>query len=335
MIKQAIKFGKTELKNRLVMPPMATYYCDAEGQVTDKLLEYYGARAEGGNIGLIIVEHAFITKVGMARKNQLSISRDSDVEGLKKLTAVIKQNGSRVMAQLNHGGAAALSEASGMKPIAPSPVVMPDISGMGDPAGAVEMTKEQIEELPGIYVAAALRAKEAGFDGVVIHCAHSYLLNEFYSPLTNKRTDEYGGNIDNRLRIHREVIKAVREAVGPDYTVSIRLGGVDYEMEGGNTLADAAYAAKVFAEAGVDAIDISGGMSRYMRPGHEEAGYFQDSSRAVKAAVDLPVILTGGVRSLADADALLKDGAADLIGVGRPLLADPKWADKAMAEYSE
>ncbi|MBR6351312.1 MAG: NADH:flavin oxidoreductase [Firmicutes bacterium] len=334
MIKEPFRFGHMELKNRLVMPPMATYYCDAQGQVTDKILDYYGARAKGGNIGLIIVEHAFITQVGMAKKNQLSISRDSDVEGLKKLTAVIKQSGSRVMAQLNHGGAAALSEASGMKPISPSPVVLPEISGMGDPDGSVEMTKEQIAELPGIYVAAARRAKEAGFDGVVIHCAHSYLLNEFYSPLTNKRTDEYGGSLDNRLRIHREVIKAVREEVGPDYTVSIRLGGVDYGMEGGNTFEDAAYAAKVFAEAGVDAIDISGGMSRYMRKGHDEPGYFQDTSRAVKAAVDLPVILTGGVRSLEQAEELLQTGAADLIGVGRPLLADPDWADKAMAEYA-
>ena len=236
------------------------------------------------------------------------------------------------MAQLNHGGAAALSEASGMRPLAPSPVNMFELSGLGDPAGADEMPKEKIHELPEIYAAAASRAKEAGFDGVVIHCAHSYLLNEFYSPISNKRTDEYGGNLDNRLRIHREVIKAVRAAVGPDYTVSIRLGGVDYEMEGGSTLEDAAYAAKVFAEAGVDAVDISGGLSRYMRKGHEEPGYFQDCSRAVKAAVDLPVLLTGGVRSLAEAEKLLQSGAADLIGVGRPLLADPNWADKAMAE---
>jgi len=332
LIKEPIRFGHILLKNRLVMPPMATYYSDEEGQVTDKLLEYYSARAKGGNIGLIIVEHAFIEQLGKARKNQLSISRDSDVDGLRKLTAVIKQNGSMVMAQLNHAGAAALSEASGMRPLAPSPVNMFELSGLGDPAGADEMPKEKIRELPEIYAAAASRAKEAGFDGVVIHCAHSYLLNEFYSPLTNKRTDEYGGNLDNRLRLHRAVIKHVRNAVGPNFTVSIRLGGVDYDMPGGSTLKDTAIAAKTFADAGVDAIDISGGMSRYVRPGHEEPGYFLEIAHYAKMFMKLPVVLTGGVRSLADAEALLQTGDADLIGVGRPLLADPNWADKAMAE---
>ena len=180
------------------------------------------------------------------------------------------------------------------------------------------------------YADAARRAMEAGFDGVEIHSAHSYLLNQFYSPLTNLRTDAYGGSLENRIRIIRACVRAVREAIGPDAVLAVRLGGSDY-MEGGSTIADAVEAGRAFVADGVDLMDMSGGMCTFSIPGRNYAGFFRDMTEAVKAAVDVPVILTGGVWSAEKAEGLLQDGAADLIGVGRAMLKNPRWAEEQMA----
>ena len=330
MLKEPVQIKNVTLKNRLVMPPMATYKTAGDGKVTQDILDYYAARAAGGNIGLIITEHGYICRQGKAGEKQISFAADADPESLKKLVDVIHQNGSKAISQLNHAGSAASEAVTGEKPVSASRVILPVTPPMGDGSVPEELTEAQIAEIVQAFADAAVRAKDAGYDGVEIHSAHSYLLNQFYSPLTNQRTDAYGGSLDNRLRIHREVIAAVRSAVGPDYLVALRLGGCDY-MEGGSTIEDSVYAAKVFEEAGVDLIDLSGGMCRFTRPGHEEAGYFKDMSLAVKAAVNVPVILTGGVKSADQAEALLAEGAADLIGVGRELLKNPKWADEQLA----
>ena len=165
---------------------------------------------------------------------------------------------------------------------------------------------------------------QAGYDGAEIHAAHGYLLNQFYSPLTNHRSDAYGGTLENRLRLLREVIRAVRKAVGPEYPLSVLLGGCDY-AEGGNTIRDAAVAAKILCGEDIQLLSISGGMNRYTLPGHTEPGYFAEMSRAVKQAASVPVMVAGGVRTLADAQRLVEEGAADLIGVGRMLMKDPDW----------
>ena len=330
MIREPLTIGTMKVKNRLVMPPMATYLCDEDGKVTDELLSYYSERAAGGNIGLIITEHSFFTKQGKAREKQLSIADDSDIEGLKRLTDVIHQNGTRAMVQLNHAGAGTFYSATGMPAVAPSRVILPTKPMVGDGNVPEELSKAQIARIVEEYAKAAVRAREAGYDGVEIHSAHAYLLNQFYSPLTNFRSDEYGGSLENRLRIHVEVIQAVRSAVGNDYPIAVRLGGCDY-MDGGNTFADSAEAAALLEKAGVDMIDISGGMCRYTRVGHPEAGYFRETAAAVKQAVSVPVVLTGGIRTIEEAEQFLTAGDADLIGVGRELLKDAHWADKAMA----
>ena len=331
MVNQPIQIGCLELKNRIVMPPIATYLSGEDGFVTDELLAYYGERAVGGNIGLIITEHTFFLRQGKAREKQLSIADDSCVPGLKALTDVIHKNGSRTMVQLNHAGAAAPFFATGLPAVSASSVILPTDPMIGDGTLPNELSKHEIASIVKEYAKAALRAVRAGYDGVEIHSAHAYLLNQFYSPLSNFRTDEYGGKLENRLRFHCEVVSAVRGAVGNDVPISVRLGGCDY-TEGGNTFADAARASVLLQEAGVDMIDVSGGMCRYLLPGHTEPGYFRETSAAIKKAVSIPVMLTGGVKTLAEAEALLTVGAADLIGVGRELLKDAHWADKAFQD---
>jgi len=179
------------------------------------------------------------------------------------------------------------------------------------------------------FRAAALRAKTAGFDGVEIHSAHGYLLNQFLSPLSNKRTDEYGGDILGRIRIHLEVIKAVREEVGDNFPILLRMGACDYR-EGGTSIEDSTAAAKAFEEAGVDILDISGGFCGYVNPTDNGQGYFSALTEAMKSTVSIPAILTGGVTNPDAAEQLLKDGKADLIGVGRAVYKDSDWAKNAM-----
>ena len=323
-----ISLRSLQLKNRLVLPPMATAKCGDSGAVTDALCEYYDEKTKGGMIGLVITEHCFISPEGKAGAGQMSIASDDLIPGLKKLTDVIHANGSPVIAQINHAGISAKSEITGLPVIGPSSLPHPT-----RPAAdvlPVEMTLEDIERVKEAFVKAALRAKEAGFDGVEIHSAHSYLLNQFYSPLTNHRTDAYGGSLENRIRLHLEIIEAVREAVGKSYIIAIRLGGCDY-MEGGSTIEEAAAACKAFALASADLLDISGGFCSYRHPTSTEPGYFKDMTLAVKKACPkTPVILTGGITTGEQAEALLQEYVADMIGVGRAILQDSDWAKKNM-----
>ena len=328
LLKQPLKIKNIELKNRLVMPPMATEHSE-DGEVTQGLLDYYDEKTKGGYIGLVITEHAYISQDGKASKGQLSISRDSDIEGLRKLVEIIHNNGSKVIAQMNHAGSATKPEISGCESMSASAVVSPRFTGeaYGVPR---EMTMEDSDQVVQAFGDAARRAKAAGFDGVEIHSAHGYLLNQFYSPISNKRTDAYGGCVENRVKIHLEIIRAVRAVVGDDYVVALRLGACDY-MEGGSTVEDGARAAGLFEAAGIDLLDISGGFNGYRRNDLKEPGYFSDASMAVKQKISIPVILTGGVKDADAAGKLLEEGKADLIGVGRAIYKDSEWAEKQMA----
>ena len=182
-----------------------------------------------------------------------------------------------------------------------------------------------MRSIADLFAEAALRARKGGYDGVEIHSAHVYLLNQFYSPLINNREDEYGPHsMEDRLRFHKEVLEKVRAAVGPDYPIAVRLGGCDYQ-EGGSTEADAVEAAKLLCAYGADLIDVSGGMNGYIIAGHDYPGYFKDMSKAIKEAVDVTVMTTGGVTTTEQAEELLSYGAADLIGVGRAIYKDAAW----------
>ena len=321
MLNNAIQIGSLTLKNRLVMPPMATGKTD-DGFVTDDLIAYYRDRAQFSAPGLIVLEHAFISPAGRANAGQLSIAADACIAGLSRLVQAIHEAGSAVIAQLNHAGASAEPETPGVNLSVPSPRKQE----AGTPR---EMTAEEIHETAADFASAAKRAIAAGCEGVEIHSAHSYLLNQFYSPLTNQRTDDYGPQtVENRLRFHLETVDAVRKAVGPDVPIALRLGGADY-LPGGSTEEDAVEACRMLETAGVDLIDLSGGMCGYVRPEHAEPGYFASMSEKVKAAVDIPVLVTGGVKTIADAEKLLQEGKADLIGVGRALYRDAHWLERA------
>ena len=333
MLRDAIRIGERSAKNRLAMPPMATAKSTESGIVTDALIDYYRERTAGGSIGLVITEHSFITQAGKASPGQMSMASDDVIGPLKRLTDAIHAGGALAIAQLNHAGSAAVSSVTGLQNVGPSAVMNPGLKPglQGELPRALERS-----ELPGIvrlFTDAASRARAAGYDGVEIHCAHGYLLNQFYSPLTNMRDDPYGPqNIENRIRLAAETVAAVRDLADEEddgFIVAVRLGGADY-MEGGSTIDDAANAAAILEDSGADLIDLSGGMCRFIRTDVTGPGYFSDMSLAVRKRVGVPVILTGGILEPEDAERLLSEGAADIIGVGRPVLADAGYADRFM-----
>lgn len=321
--------GTLPLRNRLVMPPMATWKGGEDGTIGQPVYDYYEDRARGDHFGLIIIEHCYVLKQGKYRVSQPGIDRDEMIPQFAHLAEVIHRHGPKTMMQINHSAGAASSEITGMEVVGPSNVPTPNALGADIPR---PLTTDEIRAIVAAFGAAAARVKAAGFDGVEIHAAHGYILSQFLSPITNKRTDEYGGSLENRMRMHLEVIAAVRDAVGPDFPVFIRLGASDY-MEGGTTMEDATVAAAAFERAGVNAIDVSGALCGYQRPDHKEQGYFAELSSAIKRVVSVPVILTGGITDLAVAEQLLAEGTADLIGVGRPVLKDPNWAAQALEAF--
>ena len=327
IINTPLAAGKMTFKNRMIYPPITIAKASPDGKVTDDSLAYYEEKMRSGSFSLAIVEHCYIMQQGKASAGQVSIAEEDTVPGLAKLARVIKGAGTKAVLQMNHAGSCTTPEVTGMKLKGPSPVMNPRQGGVPE-----EMTKTDISQVTEAFAAAAVRAKAAGFDGVEIHSAHSYLLNQFYSPLTNLRNDEYGGKLENRIRIHLEVIDAVKKAVGRGYPLFLRLGACDY-LPGGNKAEDAVKAAKIFEDAGIDVLDISGGMCGYVNPEDTDPGYFGDESKAVKDAVSIPVISTGGVKEPEDVEALLEAGAADLIGVGRTVMKDSLWAERTLNFY--
>ena len=319
LLQKPVQIGTEQIENRLVMPPMQTNKTD-RGRVTDELVQYYRDRAVLSRPGIIITEHSCIAESGRAAEGQLSLASDELIEEHRRLTDAIREGGGKAFVQLNHAGSNGIGEA-----VSASAVSIPVKKLTRRPRA---LAAEEIRRIEEQFAAAALRAVRAGYDGVEIHCAHGYLLNQFYSPLTNKRADEYGGSLENRLRITLETVALVRQTIGDGIPLAVRRGGADY-LPGGSREEDAAEAGRLLEAAGVDLLDLSGGMCFFMRPGHLEAGYFSSMSEKVKACVSVPVLLTGGVHKIADAEALLQSGKADLIGVGRALLKDAAWAAEA------
>lgn len=325
---EPLNHGRVHLKNRLVMPPMATARSGSDGKVGDAIISYYDEKSHGGYISLVIIEHSYVSADGKASERQPSVAMDGDIEGLQKLAERIHQNGSKTVMQINHAGSATKKTITGSDPLGPSAVANPRTGTI-----PVELTKTQIRDVTGQFRDAAVRAQKAGFDGVEIHSAHGYLLNQFFSPLTNKRTDEYGGDVFGRIRIHLEVIEAIRKATGENFVILLRLGASDF-MENGSTIEDSKTAAVEFEKAGLDLLDVSGGFCGYMVPGLSGQGFFSPLTQEIKHVVSIPVILTGGITEADAAETLLSEGKADLIGVGRAIYYDSNWAENALMTKS-
>ncbi|MDI6847350.1 MAG: NADH:flavin oxidoreductase [Candidatus Bathyarchaeia archaeon] len=301
------------------MPPMHTSLATTEGAVTDNLIEHYVRRSKA--LGLLIVEHSYVSLDGRLSERQLGIYDDSLVSGLEKLSSRVHATGTPVVIQINHAGRAASMEITGMEPVAPS------LS-----ENARELRGENIEALVEAFAVAAERAMKAGFDGVEVHGAHSFLLNQFFSPLTNRRRDRYGGSLENRMRFPLEVVERVKEKVG-GRLLMYRLGSDDLDPVGVKIEDSKKFAVKL-QEAGVDIIDVSGGLCG-SRPSQlqDRQGYFIPQAQQIKKVVDIPVIGVGGITEPEYANAVIREEKVDLVAVGRALLEDPDWATKAIKHW--
>ncbi len=315
-----IRLGTLTIKNRIVMPPMATNKATGDGEVTENQIEYYAERARG--VGLIIAEHSYVTPRGKLSPNQLGIYDDKLIPGLSKLCKAVHRHRTPIAAQISHAGGRTTSSIIGARPVGPSPVLVFQET-------PEELNAEEIDEVIEAFGQAARRAVEAGFDAVEVHGAHGFLLNQFLSPLTNKREDEYGGSLEKRARFPLRVFKRVRKEVGQDFPLLYRLGADDFR-EGGLSLNDTRIFAGMLAEAGVDAIDVSAGIGGSNPPGFSGQGYLFHLAEGIKEVVKVPVVGVGGVTEAEFADKAVREGKVDLVAVGRALLADPEWAMKAV-----
>lgn len=317
-----ITIKSMNLANRIVVPPVAVYEAAFSGAITEEMLQHYGALAQA-SAGLVIMEHSFVNMVGRVNLRQAGMHSDELLENYLRLTGLIHSFGGVIGAQLNHGGTACKREIIGSQPVGPSCIKHP--RGIDLPR---EMGEAEIHRTVTDFGRAADLVRRAGFDMVEIHGAHGYLLNQFLSPLTNRRNDQYGGSRENRIRFLLEVVEEVRKVVGKDYPVFFRLGGDD-RMYGGLTVEDAHWVALRLVRAGVDVLDLSGGLGGYDGEGQ---GYFVYLAEAVKPVVDIPIMITGGIKEPDFANSLIEAGTADLVGVGRAMLADFGWMEKAEAQ---
>lgn len=313
------------LKNRVVMPPMCTNFATIGGAVTDRLMDYYAARARGG-VGLINVEFAYVHPGGKVFEHMLGIYDDKLIPGLRRLTDSVHRGGAKIVIQIAHGGRRAHSDTTGSTLVAPSPI--PRLNG----ETPKELSPEEIQELIQAFILAARRAKQTGFDGVMIHMAHGYLIQQFLSPFSNARTDRYGGDLEGRARFGLEILKGIRKELGGDYPITCRLCGDEFIKEGFD-LVQSIQVAKMLEANGVNAIEVSAGTHEtgYLitAPPYYPMGFLSPLSEGIKKEVGIPVGIVGRIHTPELAENLLEQGKADLIAVGRGLIADPEWPKKA------
>jgi 2,4-dienoyl-CoA reductase-like NADH-dependent reductase (Old Yellow Enzyme family) len=303
--------------NRYVCAPFDISKATADGLVTDELLSIYEQRK---GPSLIVVEQAAIAPEGQYREKLIFVDRDECIAGLSKLADVIHKNNQVAVLQINHAGSSADTSLTGLEALAPSTVAHPARKR----SMPREMTKEDIKNVKSRFVEAAVRAKKAGFDGVELHNCHGFLLTQFLSPLTNLRADEYGGSLENRSRLILELVKEVREAIGDELLLLVRLG-IDDLLPGGLTLEEGCQVAKWLEKAGVDILDVSTGLVPVLAlPG---PAMLRSRLRAVKEHVKIPVIGTGELWDIDIAADMVEKGEVDFIAIGRPILNQPNFVE--------
>jgi 2,4-dienoyl-CoA reductase-like NADH-dependent reductase (Old Yellow Enzyme family)/thioredoxin reductase len=319
---EPISIGTMELKNRVVMAPMATHFAGPNGEATQHLIDYYTERARGG-VALIIVESNYVQRKGRGGVNRFGLYDDSLLEGHTRLVEAVHTHGAKICAQLHHAGRAAHMAVIGEMPISPTATV-----------AAREMTLDDIREVQRDFARAAGRAKKAGFDAVHIHGAHGYLIQQFLSPAINKRQDDYGGSEEARMRFLLEVVEAVRDEVGEDFPILARLSAEEF-IAGGYGLDFILKVCASLEEAGVCCIDLSSSFSDApdipgALPGMDHpACPLVHYAEAAKDVVGIPVGTVGRIYKPRLAEQVLRDNRADLILLGRSLLADAHWVNKA------
>jgi len=300
--------GKLELDNRLVMAPMGSHY----GKINEGAIAYYAARAKGG-FGLLITEFTCVDQVGKAQPDQLMIDSDDYIPEFKKLTDRIHEEGGKIFLQLQHSGRQATHYVTGMQPVAPSPIPCPMIGEMPR-----ELTVEEIYEIIEKFGEGAVRAQKAGYDGVDISGGHGYLVAQFLSSYSNKRSDEFGGDINGRAKFAVELIENIKKKCGKDFPVSFRISG-DERVEGGRKANETAIIARILEEAGVDAISVTAGVYGSMQyiipPANVLNGYNLADAEVIKKAVNVPVIVVGRINDPVMVEDVLARGIADLTQV--------------------
>ncbi len=307
------------IPNRIVMPAMCQYSAAEDGYVTNWHRVHYGARAVGG-VGLIILEATAVEKRGRLSNHDLGIWDDGHIQGLRELVQLGKEQGSVMGIQIAHGG----RKSWGDELVAPSALAFPE--SPTPHALSISEIKAVIES----WRQGARRAHAAGFDVLQIHGAHGYLIHEFLSPLSNERTDEYGGTLENRMRFLLEIVEAVQEEWPEDKPLSVRLSAVDY-VEGGLTIEDTVEISKMLKRHGVDLMDISSGalLPADMKLG---PGYQVPFAEAVKKEVDIPTIAVGLITQSELVQEIIFNGRADFVALGRELLRNPYWVLEAKAD---
>ena len=325
---EPVTVGTISLRNRIVMPPMESRLSRPDGSVTRAMIDYYAERAKGG-VGAIIIENTFVDdKESRSSLSSSGLYNDHMIAGKSELAEAIKANGAAALIQIGHGGRQCHPEATGRQPVAPSAIPCKVVRVMPR-----EITLDEIETIQNAFAEAARRAKQAGFDGVEIHGAHGYLICTFLSPYTNKRTDRYGGSLASRALFPLEIVEKVRFKVGDDFIVGYRMSADEY-IPGGLTLEETSQFARMLETAGVDYVHVSGGIyesgHHTVPPIYMERAHLVHLAEGIKKLVSIPVI-TVGAHDVYTAEKALQEGKADLVAIGRGLIADPELPNKIAA----
>lgn len=323
-----VRVGNVPIPNRFVRSATHDFMADEDGSITERNISLFTQLAEG-EVGLIITGHAYVDPAGKASPRQIGIHEDRLVESLSRIPQAVHRFPTRIFIQIAHAGRQTKEKICGCTPLAPSAVYEPVFKVMPR-----AMTFEEIKTTIDEFVQAGRRAKQAGFGGVQLHVAHGYLLNSFISPYTNRREDEYGGSLLNRVRIVREILSGLKSLAGSDFAVIAKLNASDF-IPGGLGIEESIEMARLLEAEGLDGIEVSGGMSEAGQGSvwqglrtEEEEGYFVDSASRFKDVLRIPVFGLGGFRSFSVMEKAIQEGKVDLISLSRPLIREPDLVKK-------
>jgi 2,4-dienoyl-CoA reductase-like NADH-dependent reductase (Old Yellow Enzyme family) len=318
--------GTLKIKNRFVRSATWEGMADEDGSCTSRLVNLTGELAKG-NLGLIVSSHAFVSPEGQAGPWQLAVHDDQFIPGLTQMAKAAHDGGSAIVLQLAHAGLQAATPLTKVEALGPSSLPRPDGTQCR------QMTLTEIQRTVDAFVAAAVRAKAAGFDGVQIHAAHGYLLSQFLSPYFNKRQDDFGGSIENRARIVLDILGRIKSTLGDHFPVLIKMNSEDF-INGGLTVEEMLQIAQMLENAGIDGIELSGGTAdaasqfsavrRGRVPTVENEVFYRDAAKRYRETIKVPLILVGGIRSYSVAENLIDDGVADFVSLCRPLIREPR-----------